>query len=80
MEIPADLIPVPGDGEAEGLIEELKQALAQGEFTPANGEVHGLCWISSSVTASWRLRVSLGTRILLLDFTALMSSPGRDLV
>ncbi|KAG6359889.1 hypothetical protein INS49_010942 [Diaporthe citri] len=40
MKIPADLIPVPGDGEAEGFvlmsIDQLKEALANGEFTPAN--------------------------------------------
>lgn len=43
MRVPADLIPVPGDGEAEGFtlmsIDQLKEALANGEFTPANGEV-----------------------------------------
>lgn len=43
MKVPADLIPVPGDGEAEGFalmsIDQLKEALADGEFTPANGEV-----------------------------------------
>lgn len=43
MKIPADLVPVPGDGEAEGFvlmsIDQLKEALANGEFTPANGEV-----------------------------------------
>lgn len=43
MQIPADLIPVLGDGQAEEIIllsvNELKDALAKGEFTPANGEV-----------------------------------------
>ncbi|KAK7740362.1 hypothetical protein SLS63_001565 [Diaporthe eres] len=43
MKIPADLVPVPGDGEAEGFalmsIDQLKEALANGEFAPANGEV-----------------------------------------
>lgn len=43
MRISTDLLPVPGDGEAEGFvlmtIDQLKEALAAGEFTPANGEV-----------------------------------------
>lgn len=43
MKIPTELVPVPGDGEAEEFIlfstTQLKDALARGEFTPANGEV-----------------------------------------
>lgn len=43
MRIPTDLLPALGDGEAEGFvlmsIDQLKGALATGEFTPANGEV-----------------------------------------
>lgn len=43
MRIPADLIPVPADGEIEGFvlmsIDQFEEALANGEFTPANGEV-----------------------------------------
>lgn len=43
MKIPDDLVPVAGDGEAEEIIllsiDDLKTALANGEFTPANGEV-----------------------------------------
>ena len=41
MKIPRDLIPTPGDNEAEEIklmtVPELKEALAKGEFTPANG-------------------------------------------
>lgn len=41
MELPPDVIPKPGDNEAEEIIfmkvERLKSALAAGEFTPANG-------------------------------------------
>ncbi len=41
MKIPNDVIPVPGDREAQEFIllnvEGLKAALANGEFTPANG-------------------------------------------
>lgn len=43
MKIPTELVPVPGDGEAEEIIlfsiTQLKDALARGEFTPANGEI-----------------------------------------
>ena len=43
MKIPPHLIPVPGNGEVEEItllsINQLKDALARGEFTPANGEV-----------------------------------------
>jgi 8-oxo-dGTP pyrophosphatase MutT (NUDIX family) len=43
MKIAPDHIPIPGDGEAEEIIlmsvNQLKVALAGGEFTPANGEV-----------------------------------------
>lgn len=43
MRIPADLIPVPADGEVGGFvlmsIDQLKEALANCEFTPASGEV-----------------------------------------
>lgn len=43
MRIPTDLIPFPRDGEAEGFvlmsIDQLEEALAAGEFTPATGEV-----------------------------------------
>lgn len=43
MEIPLDMNPVPGDGEAEMFllmsIEELKHELALGHFAPANGAV-----------------------------------------
>ncbi|TVY87965.1 Uncharacterized protein LAWI1_G005242 [Lachnellula willkommii] len=41
MKIPKDVIPIPGDHEAQEVIllniEQLKAALANGEFTPANG-------------------------------------------
>lgn len=41
MKVPSDLVPIPGDGEAQEIIllnvEQLKAALAKGEFTPANG-------------------------------------------
>lgn len=43
MDIPADRIPSPGDGEVDEFVlmsvEDLKSAVARGEFTPANGEV-----------------------------------------
>ncbi len=41
MELPKDVIPRPGDNEAEEImllsIEKIRDALAKGEFTPANG-------------------------------------------
>lgn len=41
MKIPTDFIPIPGDNEAEEIslmnVSQLKEALAKGEFTPANG-------------------------------------------
>ncbi|KFY68378.1 hypothetical protein V496_01121 [Pseudogymnoascus sp. VKM F-4515 (FW-2607)] len=41
MKVPNDLIPTPGDNEAEEFklmtVPELKDALSKGEFTPANG-------------------------------------------
>ncbi|OBT74410.1 hypothetical protein VF21_06836 [Pseudogymnoascus sp. 05NY08] len=41
MKVPNDLVPTPGDNEAEEIklmtVPELKDALAKGEFTPANG-------------------------------------------
>jgi 8-oxo-dGTP pyrophosphatase MutT (NUDIX family) len=41
IQLPEDITPVPGDGEAESIIlftiDELKSALAKGDFTPANG-------------------------------------------
>jgi len=41
MKVPTDLVPVPNDGEAQEIIllnvEQLKAALANGEFAPANG-------------------------------------------
>ena len=41
MKIPEDIIPKPGDNEAEEImllsIDDLKVALGKGEFTPANG-------------------------------------------
>ena len=43
MKVAPDVVPVPGDGEAEGFtlmsVPELKAALARGEFAPTNGEV-----------------------------------------
>ena len=41
MKVSADVIPLPGDDEAEEItlmtVPRLKDALAKGEFTPANG-------------------------------------------
>lgn len=41
MELPKDVVPTPGDNEAEEItlmrIEQIKSALGKGEFTPANG-------------------------------------------
>lgn len=41
MKVEQDVVPIPGDNEAEEItlmnIEQLKEALAKGEFTPANG-------------------------------------------
>ena len=41
MELPQDVVPRPGDNEAEGFtfmtVDRLRSALAAGEFTPANG-------------------------------------------
>lgn len=41
MELPKDVVPTPGDNEAEEImlmgIEQIKSALEKGEFTPANG-------------------------------------------
>ncbi|KAL1303332.1 hypothetical protein AAFC00_006732 [Neodothiora populina] len=41
IKLPQDIIPIPGDGEAEEItlmtVPQLKKALAEGEFTPANG-------------------------------------------
>ena len=41
MRLPSDVTPLPGDDEAESItlmtVDEIKIALAEGEFTPANG-------------------------------------------
>ncbi|GAB7350691.1 hypothetical protein MBLNU459_g1253t1 [Dothideomycetes sp. NU459] len=41
MRVPADVVPVPGDGEVEEItllsVARAREALAKGEFTPANG-------------------------------------------